>query len=304
MSASSGLQSFESLAAACGIEPRSNSGHALPTSLVCEMLTAARPGISAAAALDRWHASLAQGWVSVFFDRIGRTCGVVVWDASRPGQVVVLDWLADRACGWAMARSMLRRAADAGCTVDWSTNTSGSARRIRLPRPDAAGGPGLPQIGRIKLPMRGDVLAARRASFQRSIQLGHALLALRPTTSPWLADKLQTTLRNLSQARHMYQLHLAFDEQGRCEGWFVWAWMSEDGLAALRRGGVGALHPSQWDEGATLCMLALVTTPAGKERLEQWVAKHWLPQHSPVLRFDPASRQTMTWRESASACAT
>ena len=196
MSASSGLQSFESRAAACGIEPRSNSGHALLTSLVCEMLTAARPGISAAAALDRWHASLAQGWVSVFFDRIGRTCGVVVWDASRPGQVVVLDWLADRACGWAMARSMLRRAADAGCTVDWSTNTSGSARRIRLPRPDAAGGPGLPQIGRIKLPMRGDVLAARRASFQRSIQLGHALLALRPTTFHWFADKLQATLRH------------------------------------------------------------------------------------------------------------
>jgi hemolysin-activating ACP:hemolysin acyltransferase len=107
---------------------------------------------------------------------------------------------------------------------------------------------------------------ARRASIERAETLGHALLA-QSKSPPVKVAPLHRLVTRLNLAIHIQQMRLALSDDGTCEGFITWAWLTDAALEKARRLGVSSLHPSDWDEGDQLCVLDLVAIGKDTDRV-------------------------------------
>lgn len=269
----------------CPAELPDRDRTALTCGLVFELLAGKYPMTLTALALGRWLPPTESGDAEVFFDRVGRTVGVALWARQEPasGRAVMnphaqqsmveqpdtklqpIAFASARGEERAIAQLVLERCAANGWSIAWTAPGSEAVRlhpapaRVRnFVKRELARSTSTPS------PIRGDLAAARLHSFKRSIEMGHAVLALRSSRSSWRDAPVGALLRHLSQALHVRQIRLAFDDDGACCGWATWAWLSAEGARKLQASGLRALHPSQWDEGDQLCVLERVETPEAR----------------------------------------
>lgn len=220
---------------------------ALRTGLAAELLRGKWANLATAQALQRITAALQHPQFECYFDRLGRAVGTTLPtndgapdDAPTPAT----ELTASR--GWDEA----------------------IAQAVR-PQPQAVAPPTL----------RSDLQGAKRESFTRSVEIGHALLALHRANHALLNLPLPRTLRRITHNLHLGQIDLHFAPSGECAGWMSWAWLSDAGLFTLRRRGPDALHPSQWDEGLQPCIIdiviAEVLNPSTRSALLRDWLSHW-----------------------------
>jgi hemolysin-activating ACP:hemolysin acyltransferase len=97
---------------------------------------------------------------------------------------------------------------------------------------------------------RFDILATRKASFDRSIGIGFALSAL-SLTRPSGAESLDRVLTRLGHAQHVGHLLHHVNSVGECDGFITWGVLTDETRKLVSAKGPAALHPSDWDEGET-----------------------------------------------------
>jgi hemolysin-activating ACP:hemolysin acyltransferase len=81
----------------------------------------------------------------------------------------------------------------------------------------------------------------------------------------------------LYPAAQLQQLHIFIGKDRRLLGYMTWAWFDVETEARWRRGQIGMLHISEWNEGDRLWILDLVAMP-GNGRLCAWLASSLFPE--------------------------
>ncbi len=86
------------------------------------------------------------------------------------------------------------------------------------------------------------------------------------------------TLRQVRSYRH---------EDGSPAGFVAWAWLSARTIARLGQRPLESFHPSEWNEGGTLCIWEMAVTGDARDRALADISRDLFPQESTVLLYAP-----------------
>lgn len=142
------------------------------------------------------------------------------------------------------------------------------------------------QDDEVQLTTNEGILRGREQSLTKALEIGRCLLAL------WNAGRVEQSplwrsLYTLTEivAIRQFRTYLAPDKAP--DGLLTWAWLSERTLARAAHISLHAMHTSELNEGATLCLCDVVITDAVRREMLEDILGNLFPDEVNILLYWP-----------------
>ena len=128
------------------------------------------------------------------------------------------------------------------------------------------------------------ILHQRKHSFLKAAIVGHCLMLF--SESPSLSKyPLKNAINVVRLFFGMRQIKLYFDENGKAVGCLMWAWISESTAIRLKYESPQSIHPTEWNEGETLCLCELTWNGRITTAMEQDISGALFQNEQRVLWY-------------------
>jgi hemolysin-activating ACP:hemolysin acyltransferase len=128
-----------------------------------------------------------------------------------------------------------------------------------------------------------DVLRARAESFAEFHQTGSMIRAL--ACAEHATDLLARPLNLINEIATLRQFRIYEDADGQPRGLLTWAWLSDYTIARIPGAPLHSVHPSEWNEGESLCIFDFAVSQSSVKELQADVEEKLFPDERHILLY-------------------